>query len=350
MNYPEMRVGQQGRWRVVSETDVIMAYRLLLGREPESPEVVTGQARHYRHLNDLRAGFMESPEFRSLLKAPHTGPNDTGTKPFVWPATRADVDVTPDVLDRMVKRVESEFLDLGAREPHWSVLTEDRFRSQEIAKNESDFFESGNLPVTDLRLAAARSGLDLSPFDSCFELGCGIGRSTIWLARQFRQVTGGDISAVHLAHARQSAERFDLKNISFMHLNTIRRYRELPPFSVFFSIIVLQHNPPPLMAFILETILTRLAPGGIAYFQIPTYIVNYTFEALDYIDSEIPSGEVEVHCLPQTSLFDIIDRTGCRVLEMREDGAVGAFAISNRLLIQKRGDLPKQQSERPASP
>jgi SAM-dependent methyltransferase len=323
---------------VVSESDVLMAYRLFLEREPENQQVVIGQARHYRDLKDLRAGFMASPEFLARVNAPIAGASDAGTKSLVWPAGKIDVDVAPDVLDRMVKRIEAEFLDLGAREPHWSVLTEDRFKSENIKKNEDDFFGSGKFPVDDLRLAAARSNLDLSRYQSCFELGCGLGRSTMWLARQFRQVIGADISTVHLNHARDAAGRFDLKNISFMHLNAIRRYQELPPFDVFFSIIVLQHNPPPLMAFILQTILTRLAPGGIAYFQIPTYIVNYTFTALPYLDSEHPPGEVEVHCLPQAALFDIIDATGCRISEIREDGAVGALAISNRLLIQKRGE------------
>ena len=326
---------------MVSETDVLMAYRLFLGREPENQQVVIGQARHYRDLKDLRAGFMASPEFLARVNAPMAGPSDAGTKSLVWPVGKIDVDVTPDVLDRMVKRIEAEFLDLGAREPHWSVLTEDRFKSEKIKNNEDDFFESGKSPVGDLCLAAARSDLDLSRYQSCFELGCGLGRSTMWLARQFRQVTGGDISSVHLDHARNATIRFDLRNVSFVHLNAIHRYRELPPFDVFFSIIVLQHNPPPLMAFILKTILTRLAPGGIAYFQIPTYIVNYKFSAPAYLDSEHPPGEVEVHCLPQTALFDIIELTGCRILEIREDGAVGAFAISNRLLIQKGGGITK---------
>jgi SAM-dependent methyltransferase len=322
---------------MVSETDVVMAYRLLMGREPENPQIVTNLARHHQTLPDLRTAFMTSPEFLEKLDKPLAGEMDNaGTKTLTWPATNVEVNVAPDVLERMIKRIEGEFLYLGAREPHWSVLTEDRFKSENISKNEGDFFESGHLPVDDLRLAAARSRLDLSRYTSCFELGCGLGRSTMWLARQFRAVTGGDISTVHLKHAQGAADRFGLKNISFLLLNEFRRYQELPAFDVFFSIIVLQHNPPPLMAFILETILRKLAPGGIAYFQIPSYIVNYSFSAAQYLASENPIGDVEVHCLPQRALFDIIDRTGCRVREIREDGAIGTFAISNRLLIEKR--------------
>ena len=321
---------------MVSETDVVMAYRLIMGRDPENQQVVQGQAKHYQSLKDLRAGFMTSPEFHKIMQIPIASPEDAGVKVLNWPATSIDVDVPGPVLERMIKRIEGEFLYLGEREPHWSVVTEDRFKSENVAGNEEIFFETGEYPLIGLRLAAKRSGVDLSHFKSCFELGCGMGRSTVWLAREFPRVIGGDISRVHLDHARRSAKRFGLHNISFAHLNEMSRYQELPSFDVFFSIIVIQHNPPPLMAFLLETILNKLKPGGIAYFQIPTYIVNYSFSAEAYLDTDAPVGNVEVHCLPQSALFDIIDRTGCKVLEMREDGAVGALAISNRLLLRKR--------------
>ena len=90
------------------------------------------------------------------------------------------------------------------------------------------------------------------------------------------------------------------------------------------------------MAHVLEILLNKLAPGGIAYFQIPTYQVNYEFSASAYLESPVPLGDVEVHCVPQAALFALIERTGCRILEIREDSALGADTISNRLLLKKR--------------
>jgi SAM-dependent methyltransferase len=287
-------------------------------------------------VQDLRAHFMTSPEFRAILDRPIAAPGEKGVKPLNWPSIAVECDVPRDVLDRMIKRIEGEFLYLGEHEPHWSVLTADRFKADTISKHEDEFYNSGQEPVNGLTIAAARSGLDLSPYETCFELGCGLGRSTVWLARQFRQVTGGDISAAHLEHARKAAVRFGLSNVSFEHLNEISRYQDLPPFDAFFSLIVLQHNPPPLMAYILETILDRLNPGGIAYFQIPTHLVDYTFSSSAYLASRAPVGNVEVHCIPQTALFAIVARTGCQILEIREDGSLGPNAISNRLLLKKR--------------
>ena len=159
----------------------------------------------------------------------------------------------------------------------------------------------------------------------------------MWLGRYFRQVIAGDISASHLDHARETVRRANLTDISFMHVNEIARYQQLPFFDMFFSVIVLQHNPPPLMAHILEIILGKLAPGGIAYFQIPTYLANYTFSADSYLDSTAPVGDVEVHCVPQLELLELIARAECRVLEIREDSALGAGTISNTLLLRKSG-------------
>ena len=320
---------------MVSEADVIMAYRLIMGREPENVTVVRNHARNFQSLADLRTDFMNSREFHEILQRPVSVSQNPGVKTLRWPAEMVEVDVPPTVLERMIARIEGEFLALGRTEPHWSVLTADRYRSENIHEHEEEFYASGAEPVDDLLTAADRCTVDLTRLQSCFELGCGLGRSTIWLARKFGQVIGGDISAAHLEHARRSAARFGLQNITFTHLNQVQCYQALPNFDAFFSMIVLQHNPPPLMAHILESILHQLAPGGIAYFQIPTYLANYSFAADTYLDSATPVGNVEVHCIPQTALFAIIERTGCRILEIREDSALGANAISNRLLLRK---------------
>ncbi len=320
---------------MVSKTDVIMAYRLLLGREPENDDVVTGKAAHFDSLEHLRSDFIESAEFRQMLQVPTMRPGDPGVKPLSWPPADVEVSVSPEILRRMVLRIEGEFLDLGATEPHWSVLTSERYRAKNIRDNETEFYASGGEAISQFQVAAARCGLDLSSYKSCFELGCGVGRITLWLARLFPAVTGADISVNHIDLARAAAERAGTTNISFLNINKIEQYETLPPFDVFLSLIVLQHNPPPLMAFILEAILTKLSPGGAAYFQIPTHLTNYSFRAADYVESPPMVGNAEVHCIPQAVLFEIIRRAGCEVLEIREDSSLGSNAISNRLLLRK---------------
>ena len=65
---------------MVSESDVVMAYRLLLGREPEDPNIVREMARAFHDVAALRAEFMNSPEFRAIRNLPPT--SDSGCKPL----------------------------------------------------------------------------------------------------------------------------------------------------------------------------------------------------------------------------------------------------------------------------
>ena len=187
--------------------------------------------------------------------------------------------------------------------------------------------------MDELRATAARTGIDIRKLKSVLELGCGVGRSTIWLAEVFPQVFAADVSAPHLRIAAEAATAFRRRNIEFLHVDSIARLAELPAFDAFFSIIVLQHNPPPLICHMLRIVLGKLNPGGIAYFQIPTYARGYSFDAARHLSIPIALGVPEMHVVPQPVLLQLIADTGCRVLEMREDDASGGTFISNRLLV-----------------
>ena len=81
---------------MISKDDVIMAYRLIMGREPESDQVIAGHAAQFDNLRSLRAGFMASDEFRLLLKQPLLTPGNLGVKPLNWPSASVEVDVPPE--------------------------------------------------------------------------------------------------------------------------------------------------------------------------------------------------------------------------------------------------------------
>jgi SAM-dependent methyltransferase len=315
-----------------------MAYRLILGREPENPDVVDRHALPSRSLAELRRAFLTSEEFGIRFKDLHQKIGDSGNKPLVWKPIQVEVDVGHERLMRMVERIEREFKYLGETEPHWSVISAEQFKAENIAGNEAEFFESGKGVVDDLQATAARCGIDLTRYQTCFELGCGLGRSTIWLAEAFPRVIGADISAAHLQMAGKVLKDFNRPNVALKHINTLAALERMEQFDVFFSIIVLQHNPPPLIAYILRTALSKLKPGGIAYFQVPTYSVGYKFDANTYLASEQPPGVPEMHVVPQPVLFRLFDDCSCRMLEVREDGAAGTLSVSNRFLLQRATD------------
>jgi SAM-dependent methyltransferase len=140
-----------------------------------------------------------------------------------------------------------------------------------------------------------------------------------------------------LALAEEALDTFSSGNVDLIHVDTFDAFHALPEFDFFCSVIVLQHNPPPLIAVLLRTLLNELQPGGIAYFQVPTYQSDYRFRTDEYILDASPIRGMEMHLIPQLQLFDILERSDCRVLECREDLWTGAYnMISNSLLVKKK--------------
>ena len=111
---------------------------------------------------------------------------------------------------------------------------------------------------------------------------------------------------------------------------------QLPNVDAILSVITLQHNPPPVMAWILKNLLNILNPGGVAFIQIPTYRNGYLFEAERYLQTAQPNT-LEMHFLPQHEVFRIISESNSICLEIREDSMVGdeTQMLSNTFLIQK---------------
>jgi SAM-dependent methyltransferase len=320
---------------VVTKAEVEMAYRLILGREPEDDAVVAAHAVPDRTLAQLRQDFLAGAEFSAKFGRTAAAEDATGFKPLIWEKIDVAADVGEHQLRRMLERIEKEFLYLGKTEPHWSIISREDFKVANMAGKEDEFFHSGKGVVDDFMIAADRCGIDLGFCRTCFELGCGLGRSTIWLAERFPEVVGADISAAHLQQAEAAMRRFNRANVKLVHINSIASLAGMDGFDAFFSIIVLQHNPPPVIAAMLETVLQKLRPGGVAYFQVPTYNLGYSFDPEIYLANEQPPGVPEMHLLPQPILFRLIEEAGCKLVEIREDGAAGAFAISNRLLVRK---------------
>jgi hypothetical protein len=108
------------------------------------------------------------------------------------------------------------------------------------------------------------------------------------------------------------------------------------PFDLWFSFIVLQHNPPPIMAAILRLALKWLVPRGLAVFQIPTYARQYRFEIDSYLESAPTPGAFELHCLPQSAVFAIAHEADCRIREVFEDSSIGEPDwVSNVIVLEK---------------
>ena len=321
---------------MVTRDEVVLAYRLLFGREPESETVVTHYATEVADLRNLRELFIKSAEFAASLEKVQ-GPRPP-RPPFNGPPMEIELAASSEKLAALFAKTSGQWHHLGETEPHWSVLTNESYFQENFHMNRAAFYASGESELKMFEATLARAGVAPEGLQRCLELGCGVGRVTAPLAARFAEVIAVDISAAHLRVAEDHLHAQGIGNVQFRHLDSIDDVAGLGGFDVLYSRIVLQHNPPPVMARLLDDLLARLHPGGVAFLQVPTYKAGYRFRIDDYLAHQ-NSTDMEMHFFPQAALLELIARRGCRVLEIREDDAIGISltSISNTLLVQRSG-------------
>lgn len=297
----------------LSPEAVTWAYRLFLDREPQT----TAERDEKCRLPDaaaLRRALAESPEFKQK------NPN------LFWLSCSSDeppmvlrLDTTVAEKQALLAHVQATWEHLGATEPHWSVLTADKFRRTHIAQHSDDFYRTGETNVQTLWRTLARNGVDASNYQVCLEYGCGLGRVTRWLAPRFSRVHGYDISRAHLQGAARYFEEQGVGNVDLHHISAPADLGRLERADLVYSVIVLQHNPPPIIEMIIAALLDSLNPGGAAFFQVPTYQRGYRFVCAEYLAQREGQREMEMHVLPQARIFALAAAAGVSVLEVLED-------------------------------
>ncbi len=309
---------------MVSKYEVIWAYRIMLGREPESDAVIAGKL-NCKNLNELCGAFIDSPEFARKLVLPFI--------PLDSPANHIEYQVSEEILKIMTEKVKLVWSYLGSEMPYYSVLTQPEFHPDSIHKNIDAFWETVNVEIDVINQLLSRYNIDDLGNKICIEYGCGVGRITLKLAEMFSYVYGYDISHNHLEIARERALETSTRNCFFT--DRIDSVFEMCDF--FYTKMVLQHNPPPIIHNVLYRLLGSLKPGGIGVFQIPTYIDAYAFSVNEWLvaDNEY---EMQMHCLSQEVVFSLINEQGCELLCVREDYYTGEpyKIISNMFVVRKQ--------------
>lgn len=221
----------------------------------------------------------------------------------------------------MLGRIATYWELIGRQAPHWSVLTQSRYRPGEIERHKDEFYESGEADARLVRSALGQHGIPIEGIRRVLEFGCGVGRVTFALARSFPEVIGCDVSAAHLNLALAEAKARKPGRIAF-YQSTVEKPLPDINYDLWFSRIVLQHNPPPVISWLLRAAFARLSPGGVAIFQVPTYSKGYRF----IVAEDGARGRelsMEMHVLPQRAVFALARDAGLEVLDVREDPVVG---------------------------
>lgn len=306
--------------------DVAWLYRELLDREPESAAVVkrmTGTP-----LGELMLSFLDSEERARLQVALLT---DRYRRD--WPSGKVDIKASRKTLKALFNTARQTWSKLGESEPFWSVMTDPAYRAKTMDEaSEQRFFETGAADVMAFREACIRNGLTLKTDGRVMDFGCGVGRLGVHLAGLFRSYLGVDISPAHLAEAKLRLDAVTAQAEVLLlddFLNTYESYDCL------FSVLVLQHNAPPVIAELMRVMIARLRPGGVGYVQIPHVLHDYSYSAEVHLADPLPVGEMEMHALPQAEVFRLLSEGNARPVEVVADGRAGTAGLSTTWLFVK---------------
>lgn len=152
----------------------------------------------------------------------------------------------------------------GAREPYYAVCNDEEFRRARLdAGAKARFFDTGVEHVGWVRrLIATHIDPAFRPA-SVLDFGCGVGRLLLPLAEGARRAVGCDVSPEMLAEAAENAAVRGLSQVELVESDdSLSRVRG--PFDLVHSFITFQHIPPARGERIVEALLTRLTPGGVA--------------------------------------------------------------------------------------
>jgi len=313
----------------VSDEAVLWAYRLFLEREPDSYENFLEHKKCADH-GMLARRFTSCREYQNT----HSSGPKIGQHLDV-DNIQIEVNCSQQELQLMLSRIGAAWSWFGENEPHWSVVTNDSFLQSNIADNIDSFYQSGRTDVARLLAALRRNEIDPTEIRKVGDFGCGVGRITLALAKTFEYALGIDISKSHIALAEKQQEAVGCTNAKFTSISSVKDLSDVGKLDLIISLIVLQHNPPPVMAEILKTLLETLNSKGLIYFQIPTYIKGYTFSVKEYLSKDQP--KMEMNAIPQRQLFQILEKQNCQIIEVREDTLTGsASMVSQTILARKR--------------
>ena len=315
---------------------IIWAYRLFLDREPEDLAVAKRYARTLYSSGQLRKAFLASSEYAAKC-------GDA-----TLPSTRILRTISPKLpIERIGDRaallsffqhVQRTWTTLGETEPHWSVLSDEQFKQANLTEHIQEFMLSGRDEIDRLFDLLDGKNIALPPQSTCIEYGCGVGRVTRWLSERFSRVVACDISDSHIQLASKYVADEGRNNVSFNAIGSIEDMENLPPAEFFYSVLVLQHNPPPIIEVIVSGLANALKPGGYGLFQVPTHCEGYSFSVRQYLArlaNPVAERSIEMHLLPKDRAFNLIHDMGCIPVDVIEDGWAGPEYESFRFLIHK---------------
>lgn len=236
-------------------------------------------------------------------------------------------------------------------DPLWAVLTDADKRGNQWRTEE--FFRTG-VESVEAEIKGVRLHYPSLRQGTALDFGCGVGRLSQALALHFDRVTGVDISAEMLSHARRFNRHGD--RVDYL-LNTEDDLRQLPDdhFDFVYSIITLQHMEPVYARRYIAEFVRVTAPGGVILFQLPVVSAREvavprpftlwpdTLVKRLYRDlrKKLAADPVmEMHAIPRAEVEALLRESGAELIKSYRYDAAGSVLESWGYLACKPGKQP----------
>jgi SAM-dependent methyltransferase len=160
---------------------------------------------------------------------------------------------------------------LGKEDPYYGVLTDDKFRRENLNDALKDeFLETGRLHIERVIAMTLRYFGPMIARGRALDFGCGVGRLVIPLAQLFEHVTAVDVSTAMLGVAEQNCIEHGLRNVEFVRSDD-ELSRIEGTFDFIHSYIVLQHIPVSRGEKIIAQLVDRLNVDGVLAIHFPFF-------------------------------------------------------------------------------
>lgn len=156
----------------------------------------------------------------------------------------------------------------GQKDPYFGVITDPRFRKDQLSEAERDYFFQSGQGDAQYVLALIQQKLDAGFFPkTVLDYGCGVGRVLFAFAARVEWAVGIDVSASMLAEAELNRARLGLPNVE-LHVGANCQPVAGRQFDLVHSAIVLQHVAVPRGLEIFRELVACVAPGGVGAVQV----------------------------------------------------------------------------------
>jgi 2-polyprenyl-3-methyl-5-hydroxy-6-metoxy-1,4-benzoquinol methylase len=183
-----------------------------------------------------------------------------------------------------IRDTDSDWRRVASQDPFWGVLSEESYHRDAMdAEKFQRFMASGEQYVAHLfALIEKHLRRGFQPTRT-LDVGCGVGRLLLPLARRAREAVGVDIAEAMLDLCLKHAAEAGVRNVA-VYPSDDDLSRVPGRFDLVNTYIVLQHIPPQRGYRLLQTMIDRLTEGGIGSIQL-------TFaKARKFLMHEVPTA------------------------------------------------------------